>query len=262
MNKKYHYTEDDILNAFKEIGVKRGDNVFIHSNLGFFGILKNAKFPESYYHSFKNGILSIIGDKGTLVVPTFSYSYCHNEIFVPESTPGVGGYFSDMIRKEPEAIRSVDGNFSIAAIGNLAKFFTKSPSEHSFGKGSFWERFLNSEGKFVNLNFDAGSTFIHYVEKTLKVPYRYDKIFPGFSMINGQKIPGVFYHFVYDLNRPCDAPDFTKFDNKAKKMNLAKKVNLGKGQIVSITAKDTFNLIKSELQSNPSFLTRGKVNTI
>jgi aminoglycoside 3-N-acetyltransferase len=259
MNKKYHYAEDDIANAFNEIGLKKGDNVFIHSNLGFFGTLKNAKYPHNYYHAFKNEILNIIGDGGTLITPTFSYSYCHDEIFIPESTPGVGGYFSDMIMKETKAIRSVDGNFSIVAIGNLAGFFTKYPPEHSFGKNSFWERFLKSNGKFVNLNFDAGSTFIHYVEKTLNVPYRFDKIFSGSSMINGKKITGVFYHFVYDLSKPNNAPDFTKFDNKTKETGLAKRVNLGKGQIVSITAQDTFNLIKSELQSNPSFLIKGKL---
>ena len=34
-------------------------------------------------------------------------------------------------------------------------------------------------GKVLNLNFDAGSTLIHYVERELRVPYRFDKSFTG-----------------------------------------------------------------------------------
>lgn len=255
--KKYHYTKNDIINVLKKLGLKTGDCIFVHSNVGFFGILKGANSPEDYYRIFKNAIFEVIGKKGTLVVPAFSYSYCHKETFVPEVTSGIDGFFSEMVRRDAESIRSIDGNFSIAAIGSQTKYFTDFPPEHSFGDNCFWERFLNSDGKFVNLNFDAGSTFIHYVEKKLNVAYRYDKAFNGSSIINGQKKSGIFYHFVYDLKKPNNGPDFAKFDKKAKELGLVKIVNLGKGQIVSITAKDTFNLIESELKLNPSFLIKG-----
>jgi aminoglycoside 3-N-acetyltransferase len=252
--KKYHYTKNDIINVLKKLGLKTGDCIFVHSNIGFFGILKGADYPEDYYRIFKDAIFEVIGKKGTLIVPAFSYSYCHKEAFIPEVTPGIDGLFSEMVRWDPESTRSIDGNFSISAIGHKAKYFTNFPPEHSFGDNCFWERFLDLNGKFVNLNFDAGSTFIHYVEKKLSVPYRYDKAFRGLSIINGQKKYGVFYHFVYDFKKPGNGPDFTKFDKKAKELDLAKVANLGKGQIVLITAKDTYDLIESELKLDPNFL--------
>jgi len=254
---KYYYSKNDIKKALKEIGLESGDSIFVHSNIGFFGALKGANLPEDYYRIFKDAIIEIIGAQGTLTVPTFSYSYCHGEIFDPKTTPGVGGFFSEMVRLDSKSIRSVDANFSIAAIGKRAKYFTDSPSEHSFSDNCFWERFLNSDGKFVNFNFDAASTFIHYVEKKLNVSYRYDKAFIGSSIIDGKKNSGFFYHFVYDLGKPTNDVDFTRFDKKAKKLGLAKVVNLGKGQIVSITARDAFDLIKSELKINPAFLIKG-----
>ena len=43
---------------------------------------------------------------------------------------------------------------------------------------------------FCNLNFDAGSTFVHYVERSLKVPYRFDKSFSGIFRRKGKEERG------------------------------------------------------------------------
>lgn len=254
---KADYSKEDIIRALIEVGVEKGDNIFIHSNIGFFGQLEDASSPDAYYTIFKEALFSVVGKEGTIVVPTFSYTFCKGNIFDTENTPGVCGFFSEMVRKDPESIRSDDANFSIAAIGKNAGYFTKDAPEHSFGPNCFWERFMKSNGKFCNFNFDAGSTFIHYVEKTLRVPYRYDKAFPGKSIINGKEEDRVFYHFVYDLNKPNNGPEFTKFHKKAMDSGLVKTADLGKGQVVLISAKDTFELIKSELPKNTAFLIKG-----
>ena len=43
-NKKYHYTSLQIKKKLKKLGVKRGDTLFIHSNLAFFGRLNSKKY--------------------------------------------------------------------------------------------------------------------------------------------------------------------------------------------------------------------------
>ncbi|MGE5473223.1 MAG: AAC(3) family N-acetyltransferase [Ignavibacteriales bacterium] len=252
-----NYSESDIIDALKNIGVEKGDNIFVHSNIGFFGKLKGAKDEKDYYKAFKEAIFEVIGDEGSLIVPTFSYSYCWGKIFDKENTPGICGFLSEMARKDANAIRSEDGNFSVAAIGKNAEYFTKDAPDYSFGKGTFWEKFFEMNGKFCNFNFDAASTFIHYIERELKVPYRYDKPFHGKSIINGKEVERVFYHFVYDTDKPDTGPEFSRFDRRAKSKGLAKAANLGKGQIVTITAQDSMQLIKEEIDKNPGFLTRG-----
>lgn len=255
--KTYDYSKADIIDALAEVGLSKGDNIFMHSNIGFFGRLEGMNDKEDYYRAFKEAIFEVIGSEGTLVVPVFSYSFCRGEVFEKSKTPSVCGFLSEMVKEDSQSLRSEDANFSISAIGKNASFFTKEAPEHSFGPGTFWAKFLECEGKFCNFNFDAVSTFIHYVEKLLNVPYRYDKKFPGESMINGRLEKRIFYHFVYDLNKPKNAPDFSEFDKKAKELGLAKSRNLGKGQIVLITAKDTLNLISRELKNNPAFLIKG-----
>lgn len=257
--KDYDYSARDIIDALLKTGISEGDNIFIHSNIGFFGRLRDGTNTETYCRIFKESIFEVIGNSGTLIVPTFSYSFCNNQVFDKNKTIGIRSIFSEFIRKDPESLRSDDANFSIAAIGKNAEYFTTNAPEHSFGTDSFWDRFLKFNGKICNFNLDAGSTFIHYVEKSLNVPYRYDKMFKGKSIVNGQEEEKAYYHFVYDLSKPDNSPDFTKFDKKAKDLGLAKIATLGRGQMICISAIDTFNLIKSELKNDPSFLVKGYI---
>ena len=72
---------DDIVNAIQNVGVMKNDVLFSHSNIGFFGKLYDAKTTNDYCHAFMKAIFEIIGINGTLVVPTFSYSFCNNQNF-------------------------------------------------------------------------------------------------------------------------------------------------------------------------------------
>jgi len=254
---RFDYSKEDVVNALTESGVEKNDNIFIHSNIGFFGKLKNCKEAGQYCLEIKDAIFSVIGSNGTLIVPTFSYSFCNNEKFDIKKTPSVCGLFSEFLRKLPDSERSGDANFSIAAIGKKKYYFTENCTPHSFGENSFWERFLEKNGKFCNFNFDSASTFFHYVEKLLHVPYRYDKGFEGISIENGLEEEKIFYHFVYDLNKPNNGPFFERFDKVAKESGLAKTCNLGRGQIVCISAKDTLEIIKKEIKKCSNFLIKG-----
>ncbi|MFA5074972.1 MAG: AAC(3) family N-acetyltransferase [Candidatus Babeliales bacterium] len=252
---EFDYSKNDIIKALKSVGLKKGDSVFSHSNIGFFGRLAEAKDKYDYYKIFKEAIFDVIGSDGTFVVPTFSYSFCKKEIFDVKNTPSTCGFLSEMVRVDKDSLRSLDANFSVSVIGKNAKFFTEKAPEHSFGPNSFWERFVKLNGKICNFNFDAGSTFFHYFEKFLGVDYRFDKAFSGEIILEkGEKIKGIFYHFCRDLNKPDNYPDNTKFDKTARTKNLVKCANLGKGQIVLISAKDSYELIRYEIKINPGFL--------
>jgi aminoglycoside 3-N-acetyltransferase len=254
---KFDYTEADIITSLKNVGIKSGDNVFIHSNLGFFGSLFGARNKYDYYLTFKNAIQTVIGDLGTFIVPTFSYSFFNSEIYDKSNTKSVCGAFSEFVRDDSSSIRSNDANFSICAIGYNKKYFALNSPEHSFGDNSFWDKLYKNKGKICNFNFDSGSTFIHYVERCLNVPYRYDKKFEGYSRNGTQLDKEKYYHFVSDLDDNRVRPNFTKFDLKAKEMGLSVTSNLGKGQIVCISAVDTFDLIKSELKIDDTFIING-----
>jgi aminoglycoside 3-N-acetyltransferase len=254
MNDSYDYTQEDISYALVHAGIRYGDTIFIHSNIGYFGRLKDAVLPQDYYKAFKTAIIKVIGPEGTLVVPAFSYSFCWGKPFDRQKTPGVCGFLSEQVRQDPESIRSDDANFSVAAIGKNAQYLTENAPEYSFGPGSFWERFHSLNGIICNFNFDAGSTFIHYVERSLHVPYRSDKRFEGIAITGNISQKKDYYHFVYDLEKPGDEPEFSRFDAIAKERGIAKVADLGKGQIVSISSQDTLDLIRDIMAKNPRIL--------
>lgn len=257
--KNYDYSKNDIINALRKVGIEKDDNVFIHSNIGFFGKLQGDNSKESYWKIFKQAIFEVIGNEGTLIIPTFTYSFCWNKIFDKKSTISTTGLLSELVRNDPASYRSNDANFSVAAIGKNAKIFTNNIPSHSFGANSFWERFLKVNGKVCCFNVGMNyNTFIHYVEKVLNVPYRYDKEFFGKSLIDGKLEEKKFVHFVRDLDDPNTYPDLTEFVNIAHQLQAISETDLGRGKISCISAKATYDIISREIRKNPNLLIKGK----
>jgi len=248
------YSEDDVLDALRDVGIENGDTVFTHSNLGFFGRLEGAETKTEYCESFYRAVSDVIGEEGTLVVPTFTYSFTDGDRYNPEETESKMGMFAEYVRTHPDSVRSNDPNFSVAAIGPLAEQLTADPPVHSFGQDSFWERFLAVGGKFCNFNMDVTSTFLHYVERCLDVPYRWDKPFAGVVVHGETEEPRVFYHFVRALDEPAHETDVEAFDERARAEGVVEQSNLGKGQVVRITAQDTYDVAEQAYLEDPTFL--------
>ena len=65
-NNYFDYTAKDIIYSLKNAGISKSDDIFIHSNTGFFGRLQNAKSQYDYYLEYKKTILSVIGNLNTI----------------------------------------------------------------------------------------------------------------------------------------------------------------------------------------------------
>ena len=244
-------------NAFGKVGLKTGQVVFCHSNIGYFGFPEGGNSVNNACRLVHDAFMDVLGDEGTLIVPTFSYSFPKNLRFDVEKTAAEEmGVFSEWIRTHPDSKRTVDPILSVAAIGNKAEELTHKVSNECFGENSFWDRFYKADGIICNLNFDAGSTFVHYVEKSIGVPYRYDKMFPGVISQDGREWNTSYVYFCRDLSNPASETPFEIFDSLARKEGLIKTAKVGRGSIVSITAKDTYSLIKEKTRETPFFLTR------
>lgn len=253
----YHYNYQDLKDAFLAIGLKRGDLVFSHSNIGYFGIPEGEKSVDNAFNIILSALFDVIGTKGTLVVPTFTYSFSQGKIFDYDNTPSDCGIFTEKIRNLPQSYRSEDPNVSVSAIGHLAKEVTENIPENTYEENNFFDRFYQKKGVICNLNFDAGSTFIHYVERRLSVPYRFDKSFTGIFVKNGVRQNRQSTIWVRHLCNGTSAK-FEPFDQLARQKILYKTAQVGRGFVGLITAENTFNLIKNTLPSRPWFLTEAE----
>ncbi len=248
------YSNNDIYNSLIEVGLKNSDDVFIHSNLGFFGVCEGVKSADGLSKLFYEAIVKIIGASGTIIVPTFTYSGCKGEDFDPAATQHKMGMFSNYIMNLPSSIRSLDCNFSIAAVGGRSEYYTSNVTENSFDENSFFGRMYLKNCKILNFNFDAGTTYVHFVEKKLNVPYRYDKKFSSRIKLDGDWLEVTSYHYVCDLNKPGDTADFIKLHEICVKNNVAKIVKLGKGTVLLVSSHDLYDVIEKTLIDRPRFL--------
>ena len=252
------YSTVDIASALETAGLHRGDVVFSHSNIGYFGRHSTAKTAFELCEAFAQGFQSVIGQEGTLVVPTFSYSFGSDKpekVFDVARTPGVCGTFTEYLRKRQDSIRSADPMFSIVAIGAHAEYFTRNADPECFGENSFWRRFLDARGIFCNLNLDASSTFIHFVERRIGVPYRQNRVFSGAIVDGGLCREAMVTYFSRSLDDNAAVPSTQRFDEVAREANLVRTSSLGRGAIVTISAESTARLIRERIEIEPRFLT-------
>lgn len=258
------YTPAELRAVLEDLPISRGDTLFSHSNLGFFGRAEGVGSAGAVCRLFAESVLERIGPEGTLVVPTFTYSFPKGEVFDPDATASDMGMFSEWVRRHADAQRSFDPCYSIAAIGGAATGLTADVPENSFGPDSFFDRFYHAGGKILNLNFDAGSTFVHYVERCLDVPYRFDKTFTGRVLMRGEERAARSTIWVCYRSDDALVASFEPFDRLARENGLFETRPLGRGEVGLITAADTDDLIRQTLPSRPLFLTRAEaleVNT-
>ena len=187
-------TTIDLKNLWTDLGIQKGMVIYCHSFITALGqIIPNPQI-------IIDTLLEHIGESGTLVIPSFSMSHFKDKIYDPHESESVIGALGNIIRRRPDAIRSLDQNFSMVAIGKNAKYLMTRDSLFSFGLGSIYEKILslNPHVLLLGVDYTALSLFMH-LEKIAAVNYRYDKVFEGISQNGGEKYKDSSIHFVRDL---------------------------------------------------------------
>ncbi|MCG2661599.1 MAG: AAC(3) family N-acetyltransferase, partial [Kiritimatiellae bacterium] len=129
--------------------------------------------PEDVIHAF----LDILGPEGTLMMPTFTYSYSgiwNVRPFNPVTTPGAGnGVLTEALKKHPGALRSGHPTYSVAAIGKQAGMITQDKENASaMGKGSSYDAAIGMGAKILLLGVGNNrNSAIHYAEIMADLPY-------------------------------------------------------------------------------------------
>lgn len=250
------YRRKDLAEALSRLPLEVGDVLFCHSNIGFFGRMESVGTADDLCRIFLEEIMERIAPGGTLVVPTFTYSFPRNQIFDVDASKSDMGWFAEWLRGRPDAVRSCDPCYSVVALGDRAVELTHNAPENSFDENSFFARLLDCRGRILNLNFDAGSTFVHFVERKLGVRYRFDKTFTGTIRQNSLERRATSTIWVRYLSDDSLEAAFAPFDSLAREKGLFVTSRLGRGEMGTISTKDTFDLIRQTLPERPWLLTR------
>lgn len=239
--------------VIRKLGVKKNDNIFLHSDLSLLKKYKNKKDIDRTCENLLCAILETIGKKGTLAVPTFSYSFCNKKNYHPKKTVSNCGYFSEYIRNHSLSKTYPDPNVSVSVIGHKKNYLTKKVTLNSYGKGSFFDNFYKLKCKIMNINMDAGSTFVHFFEKKLKVYYRKDIKFSGYIEGKNKRERQSFLLFSRKKKNNYFA-NFERLNEIAIKKKIFKTYKLGFGFIGIMKIESLKKLITKNYKTNKNFL--------
>jgi len=246
--------KNKIKSSLKKLGLSKKDTVLIHSDVTPIVKYAGVSWNEASL-ILKESILELIGENGTLVVPTFNFDFINKKKYIHEKTPSNCGFFSNYILFQNESFRSFHPIHSFCAIGKNASNLMNKVSKSSTGKNSVFDKLYKINAKILLFNFDLGTTFVHYAEQKKKVNYRYLKKIKGPVIKNNKKYIDEFDMYARYLNLDVKVY-FKRLHNymiSNKKMKSAK--TLRNTLPIKLTScKEMYNQIFKVLKSKPYFL--------
>ncbi|EAJ5701915.1 aminoglycoside N3'-acetyltransferase [Campylobacter lari subsp. concheus] len=170
-------TTNELKLTLQNLDIKKGDILYIHSEIFNFGI------PVINLHDLQKNIIDcffeVVGNEGTMLMPTFTYSFCNNKVYDKLNSKTKIGVLNEFFRKLPGVKRTNDPLFSFAVKGAKEKLFLKETNS-CFGENSVFDILTQQNAKLVLFGGRyVDHSYIHYIEEYIKVSYRFYKNFSG-----------------------------------------------------------------------------------
>ena len=173
---KMPYTSDKLIQDFTELGVQKGDTLFIHSSFKSLGTVEGGA------DTVISALEAAIGQDGLILMPSFNLRPSSEERVASwdvATTPSTVGWLTEFFRQMPGTYRSDHYSHAVAARGKSAETFVadhlrnegyQSPWDHrpwgkTYGTHSPMFRAYKSDAKLLMMGVDyQTSTYIHLVE--------------------------------------------------------------------------------------------------
>jgi aminoglycoside 3-N-acetyltransferase len=247
------YQAIDVEDGLHELEIKKGDTLLVHSSLKSFGSVSGGQ------KTVINAILNVIGEEGTLIVPTLTGkredSRDDPPIFDVRITPCWTGIIPETVRNMEKTVRSYHPTHSVAAVGYYKKLIT-SQHESSYSpcdKNSPYFKLSKLNGYILLLGVDQESnTCIHSCEEIAEVGYHLQKEWTEVYIkdYDGNDIKIV--NRLHNWNKP--PTDFNKLDKLYSKNGIMKISKVCNSTVRLINAASLFDFTISLLRNNPEFL--------
>lgn len=263
ISSKTSYGRTDLVNGLKQTGLCRGDIVFFqisHINLGS---LECGGFELKANELLCSAMREVIGSEGTLLLPTYSLAFYRNADFDVKTTPSIEGAWSSSLefleyfRHLPEVVRSADPIFSVAGLGPQAEQLLTQLPNTSYGNDCLYERLLKAGAKISGIGVGlAEASFIHYVEESLGVPFRYKKLFTGRIAQNG-KLAKQGWILSVPIQAANGRPNGSYVEQVARSEGRCRVAQVGLGELVTIDCRSFYELLTREIARDPWITAQG-----
>lgn len=216
----------DIAAKLREVGLKNGDIVLLHSSLISLGKVNGG--PAAVIDAF----LDVIGSEGTLLVPVF----------------GALGILTDEVKSRPGVVISPCPVGTLAALGKdageLCRDHWKADTAH--GEDTPFTRIAEKDGYICLLGVDQDrNTTLHSVEALLELPYL-NTVTSTFKTPEGEEVTKTWKYY------PGPHRDFIGLDNLLAP--AMERTRIGNAEVRLIRARDMFDLALSIGENDPAFV--------
>lgn len=245
-------SEHNIKNALLEVGADQCETLYIHSDI-MFGMpvsgMKRKEFLDILYEQIKGLRVK------NIIVPTFTYSFPNHEDYDVINSRTSMGAFNEYVRKMEGRYRTDDPLLSVSVPNGLKKMFGH-VSRDSLGKGCALDIVHHMEDvKFLFFGAEMGEcfTYVHYVEKMMDVPYRFDMLFEG----NVVYPDGTRKHREQAIHTQCSGvklpPKYDYFEKEMEQKGFLKKKRMADKYIACMPEVDAYREIKRHIKEDINY---------
>lgn len=236
------YTHSEILEAYKKLGVRKGGLVFFETDLACLGMFEDVSDSETVPAAHFNAVMGLLGNEGTIIVPTFTNSLRNTDIpYDPKNTPSQS-ILSEYIRCMEGAVRSMHPFTSYTGYGKHAFDICGNTSRHSYGPETPMARLIERNGLFINIGFHPhyNTTVVHQLEMDAGVPYRYVREYVHPVMTDTEVREELYYCYVWyyecDIRKNYNRKLWKIFSDRHE----VQEVRLGRGKMYSYSMYDFY----------------------
>jgi aminoglycoside 3-N-acetyltransferase len=253
--------KEDFLIALKELGLREGQHIMVHTSLKAFGYICGGA------QTIIEACIETIGTSGTVVMPTQSwknldpssgvhwevseehwqsirdYWPAYNKHITPTNTMGA---VAEMFRTWPDVVRSDHPARSVAAWGRLKEYITYNHDlSNIFGKGSPVGKLYDMDGLIVlmGVGYDK-CTALHLADALATYPSKRNTIESSAILIDGNR-QWCNYETLY-----VDGEDFEVIGHAFEQKHVVQEVRIGKGFIKILRQRELVDFAVEWIENN------------
>ena len=202
---------EDFKQGLSDLGITKGDIVYVGSDITQLLVVlrkkedrKSREEQNEFLHAMIDALQEQVGEEGTLLFPVYTWSFCKGKPYDVSKTLGTVGVLNNWVLKNrTDFRRTAHPLYSFMVWGKDAEMLLAMDNQEAWGKDSPFEYFKEQHAKLflLNVTLQRAFTFMHYVEQSVEVPYRYHKYFLGnYTDAKGHTTARCYSMYVRDLD--------------------------------------------------------------
>ena len=239
--------------------INLGDKILVSSDILKLLIRYKNKKEKFDPNLIIDMLLDRVGKSGTLMFPTFNWSFCKGKDYDYKKTKSSCGSLTNIVLNRKDFLRTKNPIYSFAVSGKDKDFICEMKHENCFSLDSPFGYLIKNNGKnlFIDVHYrERGFPFVHIAEQEVGVKYRFLKKFSGNyidSKNNKSMINCLFYVRDKKLNVGRTLINET-FDETLKKINAYKETFVEDTFLSIIDIKKAYEILVKDLKNKGNLI--------